>query len=156
MPITLGSQESTADRPIVPLIEERIRDAMDAFHRDGTSVDASLLRRGERAVGVWVAALRSIGAGANADLRTAPMPGERLFRIVEDPASPAVDRAAAAVALGGDLDEQTRTRLRFVADATAEPRLRLAIEKAAAGEDKAEIEAALAEIEGKDSRRGVR
>jgi hypothetical protein len=155
MPIALSSRESMAD-PIVQRIEERIREAMDAFHRDGASVDAPLLRRGERAVGVWVAALRSIGAGANADLRTAPMPRDRLFRIVEDPASPAVDRAAAAVALGGDLDEQTRTRLRFVADATVEPSLRLAVEKAAAGEHQAEIEAALAEIEGKDSRRGVR
>lgn len=156
MPITLGSLESTTALPVVPLIEERLHDAMDAFHRDGTWVDAALLRRGERAVGVWVVALRSIGAGANADLRTAPMPRDRLFRIVEDPALPAIDRAAAAVALGGDLDEQTRTRLRSVADATAEPGLRLAIEKAVGDEDEAEIEAALTEIEGKDSGRGVR
>jgi hypothetical protein len=157
VPITLGSLERNTDVPIVPLIEERIRGAMDtSCCQDGPPDDAPLLRRGNRDMGVWVAALRSIGAGANADLRTAPITRERLFRIVEDPASPAADRAAAAVALAGAVDEENRMRLRSAAEATAEPKLRVAIEKAADGENDAEIEAALAEAEGEDIRRGVR
>jgi hypothetical protein len=130
------------------LVEERIREAREAFRHGGTAADAALLRRGERDVGAWVTALRSIGAGANADLRTAPLPRESLFRIVEDPAAHAADRAAAAVALGSDLDDESKARLRSAAEATAAPRLRIAIEKAAGGDGEAELEAALAEIDG--------
>jgi hypothetical protein len=127
---------------------ERIREAVETFRQGGAAADAALLRRGDRGVGEWIIALRSLGAGANADMRTAPVPRERLFRVVEDPAAPAADRAAAAVALGSESDEESRARLRAAAAATAAPRLRIAIEKAADGEEAAELEAALAEIEG--------
>src|SRR5262249_28225525 len=113
------------------LIEERIREAREAYRTGGAEADAALLKRGDREVSAWVSMLRTIGAGANADMRTAPVPRERLFRIVEDPASPAIDRAAAAVALGADLDEDGRRRLADAAHATAAPKLRVAIEKAA-------------------------
>jgi hypothetical protein len=129
------------------ILDERVREAMEAFRRGDAAADAALLRRGDRAVGEWVSALRSIGAGANADLRTAPVPRERLFRIVEDPSSPPADRAAAAVALGSELDADARARLQAAAEATAAPKLRIAIEKAASGSEAAEVEAALAEIE---------
>jgi hypothetical protein len=129
------------------IIEERVREAMETFRRGDAAADAALLRRGDRAVGEWVSALRSIGAGANADLRTAPVPRERLFRIVEDPSSPPADRAAAAIALGSELDADARARLQAAAEATAAPKLRIAIEKAASGSEAAEVEAALAEIE---------
>jgi len=127
--------------------EARIDEAMARLRRGDVEVDAAVLRRGERALGAWVTALRSLGAGANADLRTAPVPRERLFRIVEDAARPSVDRAAAAVALGRDLDDEGRVRLRSAAEATAAPRLRVALEKAAGAEGDAELEAALADIE---------
>jgi hypothetical protein len=138
----------------VDLIEERIREAMETYRTGGAAADAALLRRGERRLGEWVAALRALGAGANADMRTAPVPRERLFRIVEDPACAPTDRAAAAVALGGDgaLDDDGRARLRAVAEATAAPRLRVAIEKAAAAPDSAELEAALADVEGEKNK----
>jgi hypothetical protein len=135
------------DPSSIDILEERIREARETFRQGGTVVDAARLRRGVRDVGAWVTALRSLGTRANADLRTAPVAHESLFRIVEDPAAPAVDRAAAAVALGSDLDDESRARLRSAAEATAAPRLRIAIEKAARGEGEAELEAALAEIE---------
>jgi hypothetical protein len=100
---------------------------------------------GTRTVSEWVTSLRAIGAGANADTRTAPFPRERLLRIVEDPTSPADDRAAAAVAVGASLGAEDRLRLRSVADAVVAPRLRVAIE-AAAGDDDAELETALAQV----------
>ncbi len=137
------------------IILERIREAIETYRQGGTAADTALLRRGERGVGEWITALRSLGAGANADMRTAPVPRERLFRIVEDPAAPAADRAAAAVALGADLDEEIRDRLRSAAAATAAPRLRVAIEKAAGGEAEAELEAAMAEVEGAGGDRRV-
>ena len=128
------------------VIEERIREAMEAHRSGGAAADAAMLRRGGREVSDWVSALRAIGAGANADMRTAPLPRERLFRIVEDPASAAADRAAAAVALGTDLDDESRARLRSAAEATAAPKLRVVIEAAADSFEQAEIEAALAEV----------
>jgi hypothetical protein len=139
----------------VALLEERLREAMEAHHSGDATADAALLRRGDREVSDWVSALRAIGAGANADMRTAPLPRERLFRIVEDPASAAADRAAAAVALGTELDDEARARLRGAAEATAAPRLRVVIEAAAASTEQAELEAALAELDDQERRARV-
>jgi hypothetical protein len=129
-------------------VEERIREAMTAFDERDSATDAALVRRGQRSFHDWVTALRALGAGANADLRTAPVPRDRLFRIVEDAGADPTDRVAAAVALGGDRDDESRARLRSAVDATVAPGLRVALEKAAGGESEAEIEAALAAVDG--------
>jgi hypothetical protein len=121
-----GNDDWSSDQ--TALLHERIREAMDAYRPGAPVAEAVMLRRGEREVHDWVAALRSIDAGANAGLRTPPLPRERLFRILEDPAAAAPERAAAAAALGVELDEEGHARLR------------------AAAED-AEMEAALAELE---------
>jgi hypothetical protein len=87
-------------------------------------------------------------------MRTAPIPRERLFRVVEDASLDPTSRAAAAVALGLELDDEGRARLRAAAEAMAAPKLRFAIEKAAsphAAEDSA-IKAALAELEIEEAR----
>ncbi|MFT3768694.1 MAG: hypothetical protein QM820_24880 [Minicystis sp.] len=138
--------QATWQDEIVSIIEERLNEAMEAFHGGAAAADAALLRRGERGVSDWVTALRAIGSGANADMRTAPLPRERLFRIVESPTAPAADRAAAAVALGGDLDLESRLRLKRAAEAIAAPRLRVVLETASTGADQAELEAALTEL----------
>jgi hypothetical protein len=137
----------------VAIIEERMEEAMEAFRGGGAAADAALLRRGDRPVAGWIDALRAIGSGANADMRTAPLPRERLFRIVESPTAAAPDRAAAAVALSADLDDDARTRLRRAADAIAAPRLRVVLEHAAAGAEQAEVEAALAEMDAEEAKR---
>ncbi len=129
------------------IVEERIREALEAHRRGGLAADSAALRRGQRDVSNWVSALRALGAGANADMRTAPLPPERLFRVVEDPAASSADRAAAAVALGSDLDDAGRARLRTAAAAVAGPRLRAALETAASQAEQAALEAALAEVE---------
>jgi hypothetical protein len=134
------------DRETGARIEERIREAIEVFIAREAACDTALLRRGTRPVSAWLGSLRAIGAGANADMRTAPLPCDQLLRIVEDPASPADVRAAAAVALGADADEHLRARLRSIAGAVAAPRLRVVIE-AATGDDDAELEAALAQVE---------
>ncbi len=130
------------------LLTERVLQALASFREGADEAAADLLRRGDRSVGAWVRALRSLGSGANVDARTAPVPRDRLLRIVEDPSLPPLARAAAAVALGPELDDEGRGRLRLAAEASALPRLRVAIETAAGGAEAAELEAALAEIEG--------
>jgi hypothetical protein len=59
---------------------------------------------------------------------------------------------AAAVALRGDLDEESRVRLRAAAGVVAAPKLRVALEKAAESESEAESEAALAELGGDEAK----
>ncbi len=135
------------DNGMGAIVPERIREAMDVARLGGTEVDAALLQREGRDVREWMASLRSIGAGANASLRTAPILPERLWRLVEDSALPPATRAAAAVALGADLDDEGRSRLRAAAEAVAAPRLRVAIERVAGGGSEDELAEALTEIQ---------
>jgi hypothetical protein len=136
------------------LIEERLRAAMDGYREGGAAGDAAVLRQGGRSTSAWISALRAIGVGANADMRTAPLPRERLFRIVEDASAAPADRAAAAaaVALGTELDDDERARLAHAAEVTAAPGLRVALAAAAGGAVQAEIEAALEEMASEEER----
>jgi hypothetical protein len=131
-------------------IEERVDEALDAWRRGVDAGDEARLLRGARAVPDWIRALRAVGAGADAGPREAPLPRDRLWRIIEDPRADQAARAAAAVALAGE--EGERDRLRAVAGATAAPRLRVAIE-AAAGADDAAIGEALAAVEEEEGAR---
>lgn len=145
--VTIPVGQARWDEEHVAAIQERMREAMETFRSGGGAADAAHLRRGGRAVSAWVESLRAIGAGANADLRTAPIPRDRLFRIVESPTAGAADRAAAAVALGGDLDAEGRARLANAAAASAAPKLRIVLEATAEGRDHAALEEALAELD---------
>src|SRR5262249_62187220 len=77
-----------------------------------------------------------------AGLRSAAVPDEELWRVIEDPTAPMDARAGAAAAIGRDLDEAGRTRLRVAAAACAAPKLRVALSAVA---DEEEIEGAFAE-----------
>jgi len=81
----------------------------------------ALLLRGGKDTTAWVLSLRSIGAGANVDLRTPAVPIESLLRVAESPAAPLVERAAAYVALTGSTNEDVKKRLRVAADLSAAP-----------------------------------
>jgi hypothetical protein len=117
---------------------------------DGAEADVPRLLRGDRPLRGWIADLRALGMGANAAHRVAPVSADRLWRIVESPATRPTVRAAAAVALGPRLDARDRDRLRAAASATIAPRLRIALEAAAGSARDAELEALLAEVEGED------
>jgi hypothetical protein len=132
------------------MILERIDEAAAEADREHAELDAALLARGDRDVGEWVRALRSLGAGANATMRTAPIEADRLWRIVEDPGAAPVARAAAAAALTADPAAESRRRLRVVAEQTAAPRLRVAID-AAAAHDQDALRDALAELEAEEA-----
>jgi hypothetical protein len=149
LPITSknGFQQSQLD-----LILERIHEAMENHRQGEPAADTALLARQARPVADWIQSLRAIGSGAHVDHRTAPVGPERLFRIVEDPSLAASTRAGAAVALSASLDEEGKERLKGAAGAIAAPKLRIAIEAAAEG-DEAALTEALAAIEGEAEKR---
>jgi hypothetical protein len=128
------------------MVLERVREAMEIAKRGLHHVDASLLQQNGRDVKGWMTALRSIGTGANASLRIAPVPSERLWHVVEDPGAEVTARAGAAVALAADLDDDRRARLRVAAEAIASPKLRVVLEQVAEGTADLELESALDEL----------
>ncbi|MBW2456979.1 MAG: PH domain-containing protein [Deltaproteobacteria bacterium] len=132
-------------------LEARIRAAQQAW-AGGESVHAeALLRRGNRTHQQWIDALRR--PDALVTHRSAPVAPKRLWRIVEDPQSQALDRAAAAVALTGELDSAGRDRLARSAAGTAAPSLRIALDAVAQDQDEDALAEALAEIEADEAKR---
>jgi hypothetical protein len=125
----------------IGLMMARVRRAVD--ERGASPAFATeLLRRGERDVRAWIQALRAAGAGSRADARTAALPTDTLFRIVEDPRLGSAERAAAAVALdAAGLDDAGRQRLTAAANATAGPKLRVVLQAARDADDEALAEA---------------
>jgi hypothetical protein len=121
-------------------VAERINEAVKGRGEGSSSALAwsdDVLTRGERAIGEWVEALRGIRERIQT-FRTAAGEGDvfgRLWEILEDVQAPAAKRAAAAVALSPHLDDQGRERLRIAAQATATPKLRIALEAAAEDDD---------------------
>ena len=134
------------------LIFERIREARESHRQGDPAADTALLARQTRTVADWIQSLRAIGSGAHLDHRTAPVGPERLLRIVEDASATPSARAGAAVALATSLDANGKRRLEEVAGAIAAPKLRIAIQAAASGDDAALTEA-LAAIEGEPHKR---
>jgi hypothetical protein len=119
----------------------RIQTAMTEHRAAPGEADLQALARRDRSVRAWVVHLLGVGSGANADHRRAPVPLDRLWRIVESPTESAEARAAAAVALSSTKDERTRGRLRAVASNIAAPKLRIALEAAVkVSEDEAAAE----------------
>jgi hypothetical protein len=132
---------------------ERIREAYELHQSSGGDLPPEVLVRGDRNAREWVNALRAIGSGASADMRTAPVHPDALIRIVEDARAPAELRVGAAVAaIAGGAD--ARERVRIAAETTASEKLRVALETVARSEDDEE---AIAEaLEGLEAERATR
>jgi hypothetical protein len=128
-------------------VVERIREARATHERGDAAPAARILERGHRPMIDWIRALRATGSGADADARTASVEPQRLWRIVEDPGGAPAARAAAAIALGPSLDAAGRARLADVAEATASPKLRVALSAAAASDEDENLERALGALE---------
>jgi hypothetical protein len=141
--LPMGSAQWNDERTAALL--ERIAEARETHARGEVDAAAILLGRRERGVRDWIQELRAIGAGANADLRTAPVSPEHLWRIVESHGAEPAERAAAAVALGPSLDDEGKQRLRVAVDTVADERLRIAID-ATVKQDDAALEEALSEV----------
>ncbi len=123
----------------------RIREGLAAHRQGGPPPDvAALVARGGRTTEAWLRALAHI-PDTLAAFRSAAVPEEQLWCIVENPSLDEALRAGAAVALRGQLDAEKRARLRVAAATSVSPRLRVALERAelASDDDAAALEDAL-------------
>lgn len=136
--LPIGDGRTSAAR--AAQLGERIR-AQLAAHRErsGEEVSGAALRRGQRAPEAWLERLRSVGEGANANAREAPVATDKLWRIVENPGADPILRGGAAAALSAH--EGSDERLRIVLDDTAEPHLRIALEACIERDERALVEA---------------
>ncbi|MEJ7733904.1 MAG: hypothetical protein WKG00_32510 [Polyangiaceae bacterium] len=114
-------------------------------------LDTSVLERRARPPAEWVRELRAIGAGARADHRTPAVPVEALWTAVESIGAEPGVRAAAAVALRDSLDVAGRRRLAELAETTASPRLRVALEAVVTEREDEAVAEALAAAEAQDA-----
>lgn len=131
-------------------IAQRIHEARDVHRRGGWEVDPKLFARGERTVSDWLVALKSLGAGAGADMRTASVPTDRLLRLIGDASAPGFARVAASIAAREQAPDEAKARARIAAVTTAEPTLRKSFEQVASADDDAVLAQALAELEAED------
>jgi hypothetical protein len=132
----------------IAILERRIRDVI-GLAREQTHVEgeALVLARGELGLRDWMNQLKALGSGATATLRNAAVMPEHLWRVAEDPARPAIERAAAAIALAPSLGETDKERLADLAKTTVAPKLRVALERVAEEATDDEVEEALKELE---------
>jgi hypothetical protein len=105
----------------------------------------AVLARGERPLAEWLVALKDLAAPTGSAYRSAEVPIEELWRVVEDATAEPTARAGAAVALRPTLDDDGRVRLRVASEGTASPKIRVVLE-AASGENDAALQTALAEV----------
>ncbi len=129
---------------------KRLNDGLAAA-RGGAGDLGRVLAREGRTAHEWLVALRALGAGQSSGYREASVDEERLWAVVEDASAKPEVRASAAAALRVK-GEAPVARLRATAEATASPKLRVALE-AAATDDDALLEQALAECEAEQTAR---
>ena len=134
---------------LAKLAFDRVQQSFQAYAEGANAADVSAaLARRDRSPHEWLERLRALGAGANADMRTAVVSHERLWQIVDDPSAAATDRASAAVALASSGTEEDRLRVGTAAKRIVAPKLRIALEKTAtASTPDDELADALAELD---------
>lgn len=118
------------EAPQAALLRARIEEAREAFEERPTATVAEALSRGEDDATTWLTRLRGLAAGANADMRTAPLPAAEIERVLGDASLDAEARIGAALALATHEDGQ-RDRVRIVARTVAAPKLRIVLERIA-------------------------
>lgn len=116
--------------------------------RATTSNAVSLLARGGRTVDAWMKSLAAVNPKRAGSYRTAALPQDELWRVVEDATADPSARAGATVVLREALDDAGRTRLRVAIDGIAAPKVRVAMRAAADGESHEAMAQALAAAEG--------
>jgi hypothetical protein len=137
-------QVSGDGAPMREAIVARIQDALEARRTGMPALDlAALVGRRGRAPSAWLAALRQLRTGEGG-YREGAVRDDDLWRAVEDPTAAEDVRAGAAAALrcSRSLDEVARQRVRVAAEATASPKLRVALD-AATGDSEEALASAL-------------
>jgi hypothetical protein len=116
----------------------RMRAALRGGCARGDDPAARLLVRRGGHTGQWVRAMRALSVRPWG-YRTAPLPAARLWSLVGNARVDRRARTGAAIALASSLDDRGRERLRAIAGACADPRLRIAL---TAASDPASVAAA--------------
>ncbi len=105
--------------------------------KTGHAASTTLLRGG-RAAKDWLRALRAAGDQVQ-DLRTPAIPQEVLLRLAEDASADEAARVSAAIAATTEGNPETAQRLRVAAEVSASPKLRVALDRIAAGASEEEL-----------------
>lgn len=135
---------------------ERIERGL-AHHRAlAPAEDEALLTRGDRDLDQWIEEMGVLGSGDAHGYRTIAIPRERLWAVLENPVADPSARQGAALALRARLDDEERELLVAIAQKTASPRVRVAIDAVTRASDVPRLRIALlgeeAEIEGREGR----
>lgn len=155
--LTGGKKYSVATSPAkggVPSEEhlallERIDDARSAYLSADRAESLAMLARGGRPTSAWVRELKALSAAAGADYRSASLPTDTLVRIALDPKESEEMRMGAAFALRGSADPAARLQLREAAEASASPRVRIALNVAT--EEELDDDAVAREVDDRES-----
>ncbi|MBX3234382.1 MAG: hypothetical protein KIT84_38150 [Labilithrix sp.] len=127
---TLHGVEAQAD------LLKRVRVAATAFRSRAAAAETTKrVARGGRPREEWLASLQREEGG----FRVASLRQDDLWSIALDPSAAPTARAGAAVVLARAATSEERARLRGAAEACAEPRLRVVLERAAAGADASDV-----------------
>lgn len=116
---------------------------------EAQTVPTEALARSGRTAKDWILELRRLGADLG-DMRRSAMPLDALLRVVEDGRATPATRARAAVAALASEDPTAKARIRVASQSTAQPKLRVALERLADAprtETDAEHEALAADLE---------
>lgn len=116
-------------------LEERLVDAIEGFRAERlAAATRDLFARKGLPVAAWKEEIRRLSQ-RGADYRSAALESEDIARVAEDPSVPPDRRIGAALSLSArDVDPALRERVRVAASATANARLRIALDRALEGE----------------------
>jgi hypothetical protein len=150
--VILGRAET--DENVISALQ-RLREAMATWRQGAQPAGAALLEPNGRSARDWLHDLRAAAVDASTFRNTA-LARDTLWRIAEDGAAPTLARAGAAVTLATELqDPEEGARLRAVASSSANPRLRILVERVIDDSDEDRLVDALAELE-EDERSAAR
>lgn len=135
--VVTGSRNGSTDAHRALL--ERIADARDAWASSERAESLALLARAGRPTRAWVTELRALSEASGSEYRSASLPTEALVRIAIDPKESEEMRIGAALALRGARDVGAERQIRDAAEASASPRVRVALEVATLDLDDDEV-----------------
>lgn len=122
-----------ASGPAVEIAVQIIEDRLHRYRSDDRDRVVAALERGSQSADQWRATLSGLLDPARASFRRAVIRAEDLVTIVSDPKATPTQRVSAAFALVAHGSHEDN-RLRIAVEGCAHPKLRIALERAAAGE----------------------
>jgi hypothetical protein len=140
--IRLTQKDGAAAAQVNALLA-RIKEGIAMHSGLGRADEEAFLARQARDLDTWMRDMRALGAAEVSGYRAAAIPRDRLWAVVENPAADASAREGAALALSASLDAEDRARLAQLAQKTAQPRLRIALEGVSHAEDAPRLRVAL-------------